>query len=230
MPIEPRQKALWLRELELNGFVVLREFLPRDLVTSMHEELAPLLEAEHARAEADGYSKGRSKGRLSLHVGPHADLMRGALADERYRHHPVIEELVDTVLGAGLWERGWSVVEAVWRGAEFMGWHSDQKLEDTPDLDGPHEAVRLTYNIPLVDFTWANGATEFIPGSHRLPRRFHDTGDLLEVPNLYPVRLDLRRGDAVLRDGNALHRGTPNLTEKPRPMLDQTYKKKLETA
>jgi hypothetical protein len=33
------------------------------------------------------------------------------------------------------------------------------------------------------------------------------------------------RGDALLRDGNGLHRGTPNLTDEPRPMLDQTYKK-----
>ena len=33
--------------------------------------------------------------------------------------------------------------------------------------------------------------------------------------------------DAILRDGNILHRGTPNLTDAPRPMLDQTYKKNV---
>jgi len=28
----------------------------------------------------------------------------------------------------------------------------------------------------------------------------------------------------MLRDGNTLHRGAPNLTETPRAMLDQTYR------
>ena len=225
MPIDPVQKRLWLREFQLNGFIVLRKFLPVELVQRMHEELTPLLTAEHEKAAEDGYTKGRSRGRLSLHIGPYADLMRGALADELYRKNPVIEELVDAVLGEGGWKHGWTVVEACWKGAEFMGWHSDQKIDDTPDIDAPHETLRMTYNIPLVDFTWANGSTEFIPGSHRLPRRFHDTQDLLQIPNIYPVQLQLERGDALLRDGNTLHRGTPNLTDAVRPMLDQTYKK-----
>jgi len=46
-----------------------------------------------------------------------------------------------------------------------------------------------------------------------------------EIANVYPHRLRLHPGDAVLRDGNLLHRGTPNLTDRVRPMLDQTYKK-----
>lgn len=225
MAIGPRQKELWLREFHLNGFLVLRNFLPVDLVSEMFDELEPLLESEHAKAEADGYSKGRSKGRLSLHVAPYADMLEGALTDPRYRSNPVIEELVDAILGAGCWKPGWTVVEAVWKGAEFMGWHSDQKIEDTPDIDAPHETIRVTYNIPLVDFTWANGATEFIPGSHRLPRRFHDSADTLAIPHIYPALVQLERGDAILRDGNALHRGTPNLTDRVRPMLDQTYKR-----
>ena len=225
MAIEARQKSLWLREFQLNGFIVLRNFLPADLVETMHDELMPLLEAEHAKAVKDGYKKGRSPGRLSLHIGPFADLMRGALSDERYRNHPLIVELVDAILGQAQWEAGWTVVEACWRGAEFMGWHSDQKIDDTPDLDALHESLRVTYNIPLVDFTWSNGSTEFIPGSHRLPRGFHDTEDMVHIPNIYPALLQLRRGDAVLRDGNTLHRGTPNLTDAVRPMLDQTYKK-----
>jgi hypothetical protein len=28
----------------------------------------------------------------------------------------------------------------------------------------------------------------------------------------------------MLRDGNTLHRGAPNLTDTPRAMLDQTYR------
>jgi ectoine hydroxylase-related dioxygenase (phytanoyl-CoA dioxygenase family) len=104
-----------------------------------------------------------------------------------------------------------------------MGWHSDQVFDETADPHAPNRTVRVTYNIPLVDFTWANGATEFIPGSHLQPRA-EAAKELLDIPNIYPVRPDLRRGDAMLRDGNTLHRGAPNLTETPRAMLDQTYR------
>jgi ectoine hydroxylase-related dioxygenase (phytanoyl-CoA dioxygenase family) len=224
MAIDPARKERWLREFQLNGFVVLRNFLPADFVAAMADELKPLLDAEYEKAKRDSFARGRGPGRLALHVGPYADLMRGALADHRYRQHPVVEELVGAILGEKQWKRGWTQVEACWPGSAFMGWHSDQEPEDTPDMDAPHATIRVTYNIPLVDFTWANGATEFIPGSHRLPRSFH-MDSVTDVAHIYPVLLTLQRGDAVLRDGNALHRGTPNLTDEVRPMLDQTYKK-----
>jgi hypothetical protein len=191
--IDPEQKALWLRELELNGFIILRNFLPAELVTAMHDQLLPILRGELSKAEKDGFQRG--------------------------------EELVDACLGQGGWKRGWSQVETVWQGASHMDWHSDQTPEETPDVDAHHRAQRMIYNIPLVDFTWANGAMEIIPGSHRLSRSFLGAASFVEIPNIYSVPLRLQRGDAVFRDGNALHRGTPNLTDHPRPMLDQTYKK-----
>ena len=226
MPIDADQKDRWLREFHLNGFIVLRNFLPVDFVEALREELAPLLEAEHTKASRDEFSKGRARGRLALHLGQYANLLKSSLADVRYQSNPVIEELVDATLGEGCWKRGWTLVEAVWKGAEFMAWHSDQKPDDTPDMHGPHETVRVTFNIPLVDFTWHSGATEVLPGSHHLPRDF---AGVVGVPNIYPYLLRMNVGDAVFRDGNILHRGTPNLGEEARPMLDQTYKKVLDT-
>ena len=222
MSISAVQKELWLREFQLNGFVILRNFLPVELVSQMYDELLPLLESEYAKAVGDGFAQGRARGRLALHIEKYADMFKGALADDRYRRNPVIEELADALLGEGGWERGWTVVEACWRDSMFMGWHSDQKPEATPDVDGHHELIRLTYNIPLVDFNWDNGAMELLPGSHHLPRSFPGVDGL---GHLHPHRLALRRGDTLLRDGNILHRGTPNLTDHVRPMLDQTYKK-----
>jgi hypothetical protein len=222
MAIDPAQKEIWLQEFHMNGFVVLKDFLPRELVARMYDELSPLLESEHRKETEAGWTRGRAPFRLALDIGPYADLMRGALADDRYRNNPVIEELVESVMGK--WRKGWTQVEVPWNGSVFMPWHSDQTPKETPDLDGPHEIVRVTYNIPLVDFTWSSGATEFLPGTHWLPRSFLVDKDLRAL-RLHPIRLDLRIGDAVLRDGNALHRGTPNLTDRPRPMLDQTYKK-----
>lgn len=206
----------------MNGFVVLRDFLPADFVATMHDDLKPLLDAEYRKETEAGWTRGRATHRLALDVAHFAGLVRGALADDRFQRHPVIEELVTGILGT--WRRGWTQVEVPWKGSGYMAWHPDQTREETPDPSGPHEVVRVTYNIPLVDFTWASGPMELIPGSHRLPHDFWDGKDIRTI-QVYPVRLDLRRGDALLRDGNTLHRGTPNLEDFPRPMLDQTYKK-----
>ncbi|HET6277986.1 MAG TPA: phytanoyl-CoA dioxygenase family protein [Candidatus Polarisedimenticolia bacterium] len=225
--IEPEQKNRWLREFNLNGFILLRAFLPPDLVSGMHDQLLPILRAEHRKARDDGFARGRAPGRLALDVSEYIRLLGGPLADERFHRNPLIEELVDEVLGgANGWKRGWTQVEVVFRGSDHMAWHSDQKPEETPDLHGPHRVLRVTYNIPLVDFTWANGALEVLPGSHHLPRADTVSAAMTEIPNLYPVPLYLRRGDALLRDGNTLHRGTPNVTDAARPMLDQTYKRR----
>jgi hypothetical protein len=53
----------------------------------------------------------------------------------------------------------------------------------------------------------------------------HDcVAHIYEVPQIYPVRVLLRVGDAMIRDGNGLHRGTTNLSQWPRILLDRTYR------
>lgn len=214
----------WLAELELNGFVILRGFLPVDLVRGMRRQLAPILEGELARTEKGDTLALRGPRRLSFDVGRYAELLGGPLADDRFRRHPVIEELAAAVLGPReSWGRGWTRCECCWSGSAHMGWHTDQVADETPRPDALNRTVRLAYNIPLTDWTADNGAMEILPGSHRLPWSvsIHNVAD---VAHLYPARPDLRVGDALLRDGHALHRGTPNRTAEPRAMLDQTYR------
>jgi hypothetical protein len=227
MDAEERERRL--REFHLNGFVILPGFLPLDWVRSARDQLLPILRGEFERA-----SKGKSRiqrgdeNRLAINLEQYADLLGGALDDDLFRRNPVIEDLVGEIFGgADRFRRGWTQVEAAFPGTVHMNWHSDQTFDETPDMEEQRGSVRLTYNIPLVDFTWASGAMEILPGSHRLPRSFLNN-TFKEIQNVYPVPLSLRLGDALLRDGNGLHRGTPNLTDQPRPMLDQTYKLKAD--
>lgn len=76
--------------------------------------------------------------------------------------------------------------------------------------------------MPLVDINDANGPLEVVPGSHRM--RHTDTNPIYKVSQVHGVKLLLHQGDAVLRDGNGLHRGTPNLGAEPRILLDQAYR------
>jgi hypothetical protein len=222
--IDPVVKDRWLREFRLNGFVILRGFLPVDYVEELWGQLLPLARGEKEKGDRGDTPNKRGPNRYSFDVGMYAKLLGGALADARYLANPVIEELVEAILGPReTWGRGWSRIECAFKGSEHMGWHSDQVLDETADPNAPNRTVRVTYNIPLVDFNWANGATEFIPGTHVQPRSVLNDA-LLDIPNVYSARPDLCRGDAMLRDGNTLHRGAPNLTDTPRAMLDQTYR------
>lgn len=55
MALDRSEKELLLREFRLNGFVILRNLLPPDLVTRMYENLAPVPATEY-RASQSGKS------------------------------------------------------------------------------------------------------------------------------------------------------------------------------
>ena len=224
MPLDPVRKRLWLKELRLNGFAILRGFLPVDFVEALAAQMEPILRGEHDRDVRGDANTMRGSNRLSFDVVRYADLLAGPLADPRFRRNPEVEEMVEEILGPrAQWGYGWSRVEAAWQGSDYMAWHSDQVLDETPDPLAPNRTVRVTFNIPITPFTWANGATEFVPGAHLQPRAFL-AEDILDVANVYTAKPQMALGDCILRDGICLHRGAPNLTTSVRAMLDQTYR------
>jgi hypothetical protein len=221
MPIDPEQKALWLYELSLNGFLLLPRFLPADLIQAMHEQFRPIYEAEVERARRGDVTNLRGRNRLSVDLAPYIRHLGGPLDDDRFRRNPIVEELAGAVLGR--WRHGVTKAECPFEDSCLMAWHPDLSLEETGDPDGPPRSTRLTFNVALTDVNDANGPMEVIPGSHRM--HHHQTARLLPLlPEIHPVKILMRRGDCLLRNGNLLHRGTTNLSGRPRILLDQTYR------
>lgn len=93
-------------------------------------------------------------------------------------------------------------------------------------LEAPHPPAQLVVNIPTVDVSAENGATEIWLGTHRVPGagvggdieiKLEDLEARREVSP--PLQPNIRRGSALIRDIRLWHAGMPNRTQHPRPMI-----------
>jgi ectoine hydroxylase-related dioxygenase (phytanoyl-CoA dioxygenase family) len=105
------------------------------------------------------------------------------------------------------------------RGSDYQEVHRDHQPLFSEEVATPIFA--LAVNFPLCDVTEENGPLEMARGTHRTPRALAlaqiAAGErLLES---FPMRA----GDVIIRAPIALHRGTPNRTERPRPMIVLGY-------
>ncbi len=215
--IDEEQKRRWLYELDLNGFIILRNFLPLDFIDQLYEEVHPILLGEIHRLTQGDQSATRGLNRVGLDLLPYANALEGPLEDDRLRRNPVIDELVGAVMPN--WRYSSIKAECPLPGSIYMNWHADT---DDAFLSKPLRPVRITFNVPLTDINNANAPMEIIPGSHRM--HHHNLRSIYSIPQVHALSILLRKGDCMLRDGNALHRGSPNLTDHPRILLGQTYK------
>ncbi|MBD2771348.1 phytanoyl-CoA dioxygenase family protein [Iningainema sp. BLCCT55] len=108
-------------------------------------------------------------------------------------------------------------------GSEYQDVHRDT-LPLFPETGKETPPYQLAVNFPLVDITLENGPMEIIPGTHMMSKeeglRRRSSGEL----KLEPVTM--RVGDVMIRDVRGLHRGTPNHTPKPRPMVVIGYSRR----
>lgn len=85
-------------------------------------------------------------------------------------------------------------------------------------------SFQLAVNFPLVNVTPENGPFEVARGTHLLSRQ-----EGLDMINNGEVELEsicMDVGDVMIRDVRGLHRGTPNKTDVPRPMVVIGYSRR----
>jgi hypothetical protein len=79
-------------------------------------------------------------------------------------------------------------------------------------------------NVAAVDTDIQNGAIDVLPGTHRKFYKYWRFA--YERPYRKTTRLALGQGDVLIRTSNLWHRGMPNFTATPRPMLAFTLGEK----
>jgi hypothetical protein len=105
------------------------------------------------------------------------------------------------------------------RGSTYQEVHRDYRPLFWDDVITPLYA--LAVNLPLVEVTEENGPFQMARGTHRMTR---DEGLAKVESGEIPMEsFHMKPGDLMIRTPLALHRGTPNLTDEPRPMVVMGY-------
>jgi len=119
--------------------------------------------------------------------------------------HPLLLGVLDQVLGH--YQLSAPVGIRIGPGEKAQILHCDDSIYPLPK---PHPTVVVNTMWPLDEFTLENGATRFVPGSHRwAPDRYPTEADEVAVAEMQP-------GSAMFYLGSLWHGGGANQTERPR--------------
>jgi hypothetical protein len=87
--------------------------------------------------------------------------------------------------------------------------------------DRPYVQEFMICNIAVVDTVIENGAIDLLPGTQKKFYPFWRFA--LERASKLTRRIEMKQGDVLLRGSNVWHRGMPNLSKAPRPMMALTW-------
>ena len=86
-------------------------------------------------------------------------------------------------------------------------------------IDGYADRPFLVVNVAAVDTDLHNGAMEIVAGTHTRTYKYWE----IALGSLRRKRVTMQQGDALLRISTLWHRGMPNRSLQPRPMLAFTW-------
>jgi len=189
------------RAFETDGFVILKGVVPKERLATLTSEI--LARFEQSRADGSLFSGGGMiSGHLNSFPGSESRFVREVLEERG------VIELVRALMpqASGLPNVGCNL--------NLPGSH-----EQNIHVDGYAATPFAIVNIAAVDTTLANGAMEVLPGTHRRTYKYWEL--VFERPR--PARPLLERGDVMIRTSMLWHRGMPNPSSTPRPMLALTW-------
>lgn len=210
-PAEARARADEVRETSLT---IIRDLIPAATIDAWNAAIQPLLKAAAAR-EGDNPNRGARRYYVTL---PFQDLW----ADAQVIDNDAIMAVVEQLVGAdGVMCQLASDTPLL--GSEHQELHRDTQLL-FPESGVETPPYQLAVNFPLVDVTEENGPLEYAPGTHMLSK---DDGMRRIASGEIPlVKAYMNRGDVLIRDVRHIHRGTPNRTAVPRPMIVIGYSRR----
>ena len=197
-----------------DGFCVLPEHFSRQLMNAWQEAFAPLL-SRHIELEGHKQNRGPSRYYVTLpFILP--------FADPRVFENEEILSIVSLLVGEDM-VMPQLATDTPLMGSDYQDVHRDA-LPLFPETGRETPPYQLAVNFSLVDVTLEHGPFEIARGTHMVSKeeglRRIETGEAALEPVL------MKAGDVMIRDVRGLHRGTPNRTDEPRPMVVIGYSRR----
>jgi hypothetical protein len=213
------------------GFAVVADLIPKNVQHLLFEAAQEDVLAVRQRDELTMHERHTGPGHLQL--GPRR---YGAYVDADLVANQLIESVIAELLGEGAW-LGFYNGNVNCPGSGFQPLHFDRpfswKTEAEAKAAGqswPPPTTTVSCSVALSPITEATGATEIYPGTHReiavtkwQPRE--QPGNYPELVSEWgpPASMTIPAGGVCFRDPRMWHRGVPNPSASPRPMLALTY-------
>ena len=200
--LSPDDIAELRRGLDEDGYAVLRGVVPADRVAEFNE----MILSEYARAEK--FKGGGSfSGHLNCFPGEgsrffYDEIVDAGLVDAIHALRPLKPNAVRATLNFNL------------PGSVPQHYH----------IDGLYTDEFLICNVAVVDTDLVNGAIDLLPTTHRKFYKFWQYA--VQRKYRLSTRIPMQRGDLLVRKSTLWHRGMPNTTSTPRPMMSLTFGEK----
>ncbi|HYO58113.1 phytanoyl-CoA dioxygenase family protein [Archangium sp.] len=197
-----------------DGFCILKGHFSREKLQSWRDRFAPML-SQHI--DREGHLKNRGAGRYYVTLP-----FTSPWADPEFFENDDILAVVERLVGKD------TVMCQLATDTPLLGSEYQELHRDTPPLfpELAYETppFQLAVNFPLVDVTPDNGPIEIARGTHMMSKA--DAMAKLESGEVKLEAFPMQLGDVMIRDVRGIHRGTPNRTQTPRPMVVIGYSRR----
>lgn len=197
-------------DLNRDGICIIRGLFDRQLIAAWAVAFTALL-AERQQRSGGVAPRGKARGYVTLPwSAPFADpavfanpTILGVLDRVFYQEYKLVQLAADIPM----------------QGSEYQEIHRDFRPLFSDQIVTPLYA--LAVNFPLVEVTADNGPFEMARGTHVMPRE--EALVKVQAGEIPMEQFYMQPGDVMIRSPLALHRGTPNRTPQPRPMIVMGY-------
>lgn len=191
------------RTFQEQGYLVFPNLVSRDKLAKLHQDLARAF--EEAKTSGKLFAGGGTiSGHLNCFPGEGARFAYETL--EQHGIVNLIRELFPKATRMPNVGCNFNLPHSV-----AQHYHADRNFLD----------YFLIANVAVVDTTIQNGAIDMLPGTHKKFYKYWRFA--MERAYRGSTRIEMKQGDVLVRTSNVWHRGMPNFTDAPRPMLAFTW-------